>query len=145
MVRTRSQGFGVGWQGPGPWQQFDGGWQGFGRGSLPFWGSLPGLGKVSPPACPTGRDATRAFATGDFTQAGLVDDVSALSSGEMLAIQSWLTFYSDNYDPVGRWFWLRQPHARDTGWEESREGQGQACSMAWPAEHRDSSTMYSPR
>ncbi|NXP44314.1 NEUFC protein, partial [Heliornis fulica] len=49
-----------------------------------------------------GRDATRAFATGDFTQAGLVDDVSALSPGEMLAIRSWLTFYHDNYDPVGK-------------------------------------------
>ncbi|NXX42288.1 NEUFC protein, partial [Tricholaema leucomelas] len=49
-----------------------------------------------------GRDATRAFATGDFTQVGLVDDVSALSSSEMLAIQSWLSFYSDNYDPVGK-------------------------------------------
>ncbi|KAM6242155.1 neuferricin isoform 1-T1 [Porphyrio hochstetteri] len=49
-----------------------------------------------------GRDATRAFATGDFTQAGLVDDVSALSPGEMLAIQSWFTFYCDNYDPVGK-------------------------------------------
>ncbi|XP_068021480.1 neuferricin isoform X1 [Melanerpes formicivorus] len=49
-----------------------------------------------------GRDATRAFATGDFSQAGLVDDVSALSPGEMLAVQSWLSFYSDNYDPVGK-------------------------------------------
>ncbi|NXN67273.1 NEUFC protein, partial [Himantopus himantopus] len=49
-----------------------------------------------------GRDATRAFATGDFTQAGLVDDVSALSPGEVLAIQSWLSFYGDNYDPVGK-------------------------------------------
>ncbi|NXO01370.1 NEUFC protein, partial [Rhinopomastus cyanomelas] len=49
-----------------------------------------------------GRDASRAFATGDFSQAGLVDDVSALSPGEMLAIHSWLTFYRDNYDPVGK-------------------------------------------
>ncbi|XP_069647563.1 neuferricin [Haliaeetus albicilla] len=49
-----------------------------------------------------GRDATRAFATGDFTPAGLVDDVSALSPGEMLAIRSWLSFYGDNYDPVGK-------------------------------------------
>ncbi|NXS53679.1 NEUFC protein, partial [Brachypteracias leptosomus] len=49
-----------------------------------------------------GRDATRAFATGDFTQAGLVDDVSGLSPGQMLAIQSWLSFYFDNYDPVGK-------------------------------------------
>ncbi|XP_064022379.1 neuferricin isoform X2 [Pogoniulus pusillus] len=57
-----------------------------------------------------GRDATRAFATGDFTQAGLVDDVSALSSGEMLAIQSWLTFYSDNYDPVELFAFLAWKH-----------------------------------
>ncbi|NXX77039.1 NEUFC protein, partial [Urocolius indicus] len=49
-----------------------------------------------------GRDATRAFATGDFTQAGLVDDVSALSPGEMLAIRGWLSFYADSYDPVGK-------------------------------------------
>ncbi|XP_010179747.1 PREDICTED: neuferricin, partial [Mesitornis unicolor] len=49
-----------------------------------------------------GRDASRAFATGDFTQAGLVDDVSALSLSQMLTIQSWLSFYSDNYDPVGK-------------------------------------------
>ncbi|NXY90821.1 NEUFC protein, partial [Alcedo cyanopectus] len=49
-----------------------------------------------------GRDATRAFATGDFTPAGLVDDVSALSPGEMVAIQSWLSFYRHNYQPVGK-------------------------------------------
>lgn len=34
-----------------------------------------------------------------------MDDVSGLLPGEMLAIQSWLSFYSDNYDPVGEWFW----------------------------------------
>ncbi|KAM6118501.1 neuferricin isoform 2-T3 [Phoenicopterus ruber ruber] len=49
-----------------------------------------------------GRDASRAFATGDFSQAGLVDDVSALSPGEMLAIQSWLSFYGHSYRPVGK-------------------------------------------
>ncbi|NXG04750.1 NEUFC protein, partial [Sakesphorus luctuosus] len=49
-----------------------------------------------------GRDATRAFATGDFTPAGLVDDVSSLSPRELLSIQGWLSFYSDNYDPVGK-------------------------------------------
>ncbi|NXA03776.1 NEUFC protein, partial [Sapayoa aenigma] len=49
-----------------------------------------------------GRDATRAFATGDFTPAGLVDDVSALSPRELLSVQGWLSFYSDNYDPVGK-------------------------------------------
>ncbi|NWS76097.1 NEUFC protein, partial [Crotophaga sulcirostris] len=49
-----------------------------------------------------GRDASRAFATGDFTAAGLVDDVSALSPGELLALRGWLRFYSDNYSPVGK-------------------------------------------
>uniref|UniRef100_A0A8B9GJ14 Neuferricin n=1 Tax=Amazona collaria TaxID=241587 RepID=A0A8B9GJ14_9PSIT len=49
-----------------------------------------------------GRDATRAFATGDFTAAGLVDEVSALSAGQLLAIQSWLSFYSEHYEPVGK-------------------------------------------
>ncbi|NXT78048.1 NEUFC protein, partial [Zapornia atra] len=49
-----------------------------------------------------GRDASRAFATGDFTPAGLVDDVSALSPGQVLAIQSWFTFYLHNYHPVGK-------------------------------------------
>ncbi|XP_071621265.1 neuferricin [Heliangelus exortis] len=49
-----------------------------------------------------GRDASRAFATGDFTPTGLVDDVSVLSAGELLAIRSWLSFYRDNYEPVGK-------------------------------------------
>ncbi|NXX96632.1 NEUFC protein, partial [Centropus bengalensis] len=49
-----------------------------------------------------GRDATRAFATGDFSAAGLVDDVSALSPGQLLAVRAWLSFYSSNYEPVGK-------------------------------------------
>ena len=40
-----------------------------------------------------GRDATRAFATGDFTQDGLVESVENLSTTECLAIQKWLQFY----------------------------------------------------
>lgn len=49
-----------------------------------------------------GKDASRAFATGDFTNAGLVDDVSGLSPSEMLTIQNWLSFYSENYIFVGK-------------------------------------------
>uniref|UniRef100_A0A8C9MNZ4 Cytochrome b5 domain containing 2 n=1 Tax=Serinus canaria TaxID=9135 RepID=A0A8C9MNZ4_SERCA len=52
--------------------------------------------------CPAGRDATRAFASGDFSPAGLVDSVSGLSPAELLSIHSWLSFYSDNYEPVGK-------------------------------------------
>uniref|UniRef100_A0A8C6X6C2 Neuferricin n=1 Tax=Naja naja TaxID=35670 RepID=A0A8C6X6C2_NAJNA len=50
----------------------------------------------------SGKDASRAFATGDFTPAGLVDDVSGLSPPQMLAIQNWLSFYCKNYVHIGK-------------------------------------------
>ncbi|XP_053131161.1 neuferricin isoform X1 [Hemicordylus capensis] len=50
----------------------------------------------------SGKDASRAFATGDFTPIGLVDDISGLSPSEMLAIQKWLAFYRKNYVPIGK-------------------------------------------
>ncbi|XP_001504781.2 neuferricin [Equus przewalskii] len=49
-----------------------------------------------------GRDASRAFVTGDYSAAGLVDDVSDLSFSEMLTLQNWLSFYEKNYEFVGR-------------------------------------------
>ncbi|XP_006167663.1 neuferricin isoform X1 [Tupaia chinensis] len=49
-----------------------------------------------------GRDASRAFVTGDYSEAGLVDDVSDLSSSDMLTLQTWLLFYEKNYVSVGR-------------------------------------------
>ncbi|CAM4669590.1 neuferricin isoform X2 [Caretta caretta] len=49
-----------------------------------------------------GKDASRAFVTGDFTPTGLVDDVSGLSPSEMLTIQNWLSFYGENYVCVGK-------------------------------------------
>ncbi|XP_077602712.1 neuferricin isoform X2 [Crocuta crocuta] len=49
-----------------------------------------------------GRDASRAFVTGDRSAAGLVDDVSDLSFSEMLTLQNWLSFYEKNYEFVGR-------------------------------------------
>ncbi|XP_069917350.1 neuferricin isoform X3 [Oryctolagus cuniculus] len=51
---------------------------------------------------PKGRDASRAFVTGDYSEAGLVDDVSDLSFSEMLTLQNWLSFYEKNYVFVGR-------------------------------------------
>ncbi|NWW74056.1 NEUFC protein, partial [Climacteris rufus] len=65
-----------------------------------FDGSQPCRALSTP--CPAGRDASRAFASGDFTPAGLVDDVSGLSAQELLSIHSWLSFYSHNYEPVGK-------------------------------------------
>ncbi|KAI4877407.1 hypothetical protein NFI96_011705, partial [Prochilodus magdalenae] len=50
----------------------------------------------------TGRDASRAFVTGDFTEPGLSDDVSDLSPSQIVALYDWLTFYQKDYTPVGR-------------------------------------------
>lgn len=43
----------------------------------------------------TGRDATRAFATGNFDD-GLTEDTSGLSSGECKSILEWLGFYKNS-------------------------------------------------
>lgn len=48
-----------------------------------------------------GKDATRAFVTGDFTEAGLIDDVSGLSHQDILGIQEWSNFYEKEYELVG--------------------------------------------
>lgn len=49
-----------------------------------------------------GRDASRAFVTGDFTDAGLTDDVLDLSPSQIVALYDWLTFYQKDYTPVGK-------------------------------------------
>ncbi|XP_060115371.1 neuferricin isoform X2 [Heteronotia binoei] len=49
-----------------------------------------------------GKDASRAFATGDFSKTGLVDDIVGLSPSEVLTIQNWLSFYNKNYVAVGK-------------------------------------------
>ncbi|XP_030041439.1 neuferricin [Microcaecilia unicolor] len=49
-----------------------------------------------------GKDASRAYVTGDFSENGLVDDVSGLSPSEMLTLQDWLSFYKKNYVFVGK-------------------------------------------
>lgn len=49
-----------------------------------------------------GRDASRAFVSGDFSHAGLVDDVSGLSPARMLGLHDWLSFYQRDYAYVGK-------------------------------------------
>ncbi|CAH2302106.1 neuferricin isoform X1 [Pelobates cultripes] len=49
-----------------------------------------------------GKDASRAYVTGDFTEKGLVDDLSELSPLGMLHLNNWLSFYRQNYDFVGK-------------------------------------------
>ncbi|KAI6241632.1 Neuferricin-like protein [Aphelenchoides fujianensis] len=48
-----------------------------------------------------GRDATRAFVTGDFTPKGLVDEIDDFSEQEMLSISDWVGFYDKEYELVG--------------------------------------------
>lgn len=49
-----------------------------------------------------GRDGTRAFITGDFTEKGLIEDINGLSLQELLGIDGWLKFYEKDYKYVGK-------------------------------------------
>ncbi|KYO32032.1 neuferricin [Alligator mississippiensis] len=49
-----------------------------------------------------GRDASRAFVTGDFSAQGLVDDVSGLPPRDAPALRRWLRFYQEQYGFVGK-------------------------------------------
>ncbi|XP_042371887.1 neuferricin-like, partial [Plectropomus leopardus] len=49
----------------------------------------------------SGRDASLAFVTGDFTEKGLTDDVSSLSPLQVIALCDWLAFYQRDYTPAG--------------------------------------------
>uniref|UniRef100_A0A0N5C3G9 Cytochrome b5 heme-binding domain-containing protein n=1 Tax=Strongyloides papillosus TaxID=174720 RepID=A0A0N5C3G9_STREA len=48
-----------------------------------------------------GKDATRAFVTGDFTEEGLVDHLDGLSDQDLLGIYDWIKFYEREYKLVG--------------------------------------------
>eukprot|EP00752_Nemacystus_decipiens_P002723 g2542.t1 len=41
----------------------------------------------------TGKDASRSFVSGDFTEAGLTDDLSGLDPSQCLGIKDWRDFY----------------------------------------------------
>jgi len=49
-----------------------------------------------------GRDASRAFVTGDFSMDGLRDDVLDLKPEELLALKKWVETYEKDYLSVGR-------------------------------------------
>lgn len=49
-----------------------------------------------------GLDATRAYVTGDFSEAGLTDDVDGLDDSSLAGIEDWLSFYREEYKPVGK-------------------------------------------
>jgi len=48
-----------------------------------------------------GRDASRAFVTGQFEEAGLVARVEGLSTSDYLGLEEWAAFYEKDYTRVG--------------------------------------------
>lgn len=55
----------------------------------------------------SGRDASLAFVTGEFTEEALTDDISSLTASQSKAISTWVTFYEENYIYKGNCiFWM---------------------------------------
>ena len=52
--------------------------------------------------CFAGRDATRAFITGEFAGPGLTDDVAGLTDEELKGLWDWRSFYHKDYTYVGK-------------------------------------------
>nr|CAG4644153.1 EOG090X0A5G [Lepidurus arcticus] len=49
-----------------------------------------------------GKDASRAFVTGDFTPTGLIDDVLDLDDQDFGGLAEWLRFYHNDYTYIGK-------------------------------------------
>ena len=49
-----------------------------------------------------GKDATRAYITGDFTEAGLTDDLTGLSDEMISGLATWIDFYTEEYNYMGK-------------------------------------------
>ncbi|XP_075220166.1 neuferricin [Lycorma delicatula] len=50
----------------------------------------------------TGKDGSRAFVTGDFTEKGLIDDVLDLSLQDIKSLSDWSKFYHKEYEYKGK-------------------------------------------
>jgi hypothetical protein len=48
-----------------------------------------------------GRDGSRAFISGDFTESGLTDDVIGLTAQELHSLHKWSQFYHKQYKYKG--------------------------------------------
>lgn len=53
-------------------------------------------------SCIIGRDASRAFITGEFTEEGLRDDVLDLPLQDLKHIKEWLKMYTEKYEYKGK-------------------------------------------
>lgn len=49
-----------------------------------------------------GRDASRAFVSGDFSEEGLIDDITGLTSTDYIGLNDWVKFYDKDYRYVGK-------------------------------------------
>lgn len=49
-----------------------------------------------------GRDASRLFITGKFSNKNVADDVMGLKHQELISLNNWLKFYEKEYEKVGR-------------------------------------------
>lgn len=50
----------------------------------------------------TGLDGTRAFVSGDFTEAGLIEDITGLTHTDVLGLEDWQKRYEKDYVYVGK-------------------------------------------
>ncbi|WAR02257.1 NEUFC-like protein [Mya arenaria] len=50
----------------------------------------------------SGKDGTRAFVSGKFTEEGLIEDTTGLSHTDLLGIEDWNGFYKKQYKHIGR-------------------------------------------
>ena len=50
----------------------------------------------------SGKDGSRAFVTGDFSDSGLTDDVSDLTNSQWLDLLHWFQFYDKQYVYIGK-------------------------------------------
>ena len=48
-----------------------------------------------------GRDGTRGFLTGDFSEDGLTDDITDLETMAMSGVREWIEFYEREYPSIG--------------------------------------------
>ncbi|CAJ0580610.1 unnamed protein product, partial [Mesorhabditis spiculigera] len=48
-----------------------------------------------------GKDGSRAFVSGDFTEKGLIDDLDGLGHDDLLGVRDWVSFYDKDYSLVG--------------------------------------------
>ncbi|XP_022198922.1 neuferricin [Nilaparvata lugens] len=98
-----------------------------------------------------GKDGSRAFVTGKFTEEGLVDDVLDLSHSDLVSLREWMKFYHETYKfkgkligryydeegkPTGYFYKLQQKLAeaeKQKTVEEEIKMQYPPCNVDWDA------------